>query len=99
MLQSAPITAPGSTWANAQIRVPFPMEWLSTSAVSCLKYSAASTGLRTVSSSAEWHTGNVIHNSWGCLLEASLELQAQSQLQASRIVDCRDLPESWRWIG
>src|SRR5438105_1195839 len=65
MLQFAPITAPGSTWANAQIRVPSPIEWLSTSAVSCLKYLAASTGLCTASSPAECHTGSVIHNSAG----------------------------------
>src|ERR1035437_679381 len=31
------MTAPGSTWANAQIRVPRPMEELSTMAVACRK--------------------------------------------------------------
>src|ERR1019366_248190 len=39
MLQPAPITAPGRTWANAQMRVPAPIEGLSTMAVSCWKKS------------------------------------------------------------
>jgi hypothetical protein len=34
MLQSAPITAPGITWANAQMRVPGPIASVSTRACS-----------------------------------------------------------------
>src|ERR1039457_7626436 len=44
MLQAAPITAPGRTWANAQMRVPAPTEALSTIAVSCWKKPASVNG-------------------------------------------------------
>src|ERR1035437_8356654 len=44
MLQAAPITAPGRTWANAQMRVPAPIEGLSTIAVSCWKKPPSANG-------------------------------------------------------
>ena len=41
MLQSAPITAPGRTWANAQTRVPSPTDELSQMPPGCTKVTAA----------------------------------------------------------
>src|ERR1035441_8602379 len=66
MLQRAPITAPGRTWANAQMRVPAPIEGLSTIAVSCWKKaSSANAGLLWESLQGAHHGGYFVVQKFG----------------------------------
>src|ERR1019366_231921 len=84
MLQAAPITAPGRTWANAQMRVPAPIEGLSTIAVSCWKKPpSANAGL-------QWEGLQRAHYG-GYFVVLQLGITGQRQNLASRPLGLRQL--------